>query len=120
MPNAGSWADSKLYEEAMFGGFLYRNVLQTSLVKAPNQIALTYAQVECLETRANRDYDGGIDIDFGQGSATQIGTTNEVKVEVSKTVRFTQPGPVVNDVNLLAHVMVPLSFDFWLHCGLFD
>jgi len=117
-PDRDSWAAAKLFEGAMFGGFLYRNVLQTSLVKTATQISFEYAQVECLDTQANRYYDGGIDIDFGQGSATQVGP-NQVQVAVSKTVRFTQPAPMAREVNLLAHVMVPLSFDFWLHCGLF-
>jgi len=117
-PDTSAWVASKLFEGAMFGGFLYRNVLQTTLINLPKQISLSYAQVECLDTQANRSYDGGIDIDFGQGSATEV-NPKEVQVAVSKTVRFTQPAPMAHDVNLLAHVMVPLSFDFWLHCGLF-
>jgi hypothetical protein len=117
-PDRTSWDGAKLFEAAVFGGSLYRNVLQTSLVNTPSKISFEYSQVECLDTQSGRSFDGGIDIDFGQGSATQAGAT-EVQVAVSKTVRFTQPAPSVRDVNLLAHVMVPLSFDFWLHCGLF-
>ena len=116
-PDRNSWDAAKLFEGALFGGSLYRNILQTRLINTPQQISFEYAQVECLDTQSGRFFDGGIDIDFGHGSATEAGT--QVQVAVSKTVRFTQPAPSARDVNLLAHVMVPLSFDFWLHCGLF-
>ncbi len=116
-PDETAWADRRLFEGAMFGGILFRNVLQTSLVKSPQEISLAYEQVECLDAVAYRSFDGGIDLDFGQGTAKVNGA--RIDITVSKTVHFTQPRPVSHDVNLLAHVMVPLSFDFWLHCGLF-
>jgi hypothetical protein len=121
-PKQVSWTDAKFFEAALFGGYLYRNVLKTSLIREPSQLSLVYAQVECLDTLADTYYDGGIDLDYGQGSATQSETdkkNHEVQVAVSKTVRFTQPTRQVSSVNQLAHVLVPLSFDFWLHCGLF-
>lgn len=117
-PSRSAWDDAKLFEGAIFAGSLYRNVLRTSLINSANQISLTYRQVECLETQGRRRFDGGIDIDFGHGTATQNGA--DVQVTVSKTVRFTQPEKQVDAVNRLAHVMVPLSFDFWLHAGIFE
>ncbi|HLK90702.1 MAG TPA: hypothetical protein VKZ18_12445 [Polyangia bacterium] len=112
-----AWPDRLLFEGAIFGGILYRNVLETSLVNSATEISLEYEQVECLDALAYRAFDGGIDLDVGQGSAKVNGA--QIDITVSKTVHFTQPKPVSHDVNLLAHVMVPLSFDFWLHCGLF-
>ncbi len=123
-PPLDQWTNRRLFEGAVFGGILYRNILQTSLVKTPNPLApttisLDYEQVECLDALAYRSFDGGIDLDFGNGSAVENPAGTQVKLTVSKTVHFTQPKPVSHDVNLLAHIMVPLSFDFWLHCGLF-
>jgi hypothetical protein len=115
--DAAAWTDRLLFEGAMFGGILFRNVLETSLVQTAQEISLEYEQVECLDALAYRSFDGGIDLDFGQGTAKVNGP--QIDITVSKTVHFTQPRPVSHDVNLLAHVMVPLSFDFWLHCGLF-
>jgi hypothetical protein len=114
-----SWRSAKLFEAALFGGFLYRNVLQTTLVKDAKKISLTYDQVECLDAgRGGRLSDGGIDLDTGEGTAQQD-ADGAIQVTVSKTVRFTQPSLLAPDINLLAQVMVPLSFDFWLHSGLF-
>ena len=112
-----AWSGRRLFEGAIFGGILYRNVLETSLIQTPSEISLQYEQVECLDAVAYRSFDGGIDLDFGQGTAKVNGA--QIDITVSKTVHFPQPRPVSRDVNLLAHVMVPLSFDFWLHCGLF-
>ncbi len=117
-PNREGWGPTQLFEAAIFDHYLYRNVLLTDLVNQPDRISLHYSQVECLETVARRRCDGGIDLDFGEGTAVRQ-PDGTVKLVVSKTVRFTQPEAAAAEVNLLAHVMVPLFFDFWLHAGLF-
>ncbi len=117
-PARDCWTPTQLFEAVVFDHYLYRNVLLTDRVNQPDKISLHYSQVECLETVARRPCDGGIDLDVGEGTATRE-PDGTVRLVVTKTIRFTQPQAATAEVNLLAHVMVPLCFDFWLHAGLF-
>ena len=121
-PDQTQWNGMNLFEAALFGGFLYRNVLETSLVNDKEEISLTYRQVQCLETKGRRAFDGGIDTDYGVGSVVAVkgeGVEAKVDMTLAKTVRFTQPRPLVGEVNALAHVAIPLFFDFYLHTAMF-
>jgi hypothetical protein len=120
--NPAPASDGLFFEEVMFAGFTYRNVLRTSYLddsKHPTDpiIRFEYAQYDCLQTiDAGQPMDGGLDVDNG---AVQCVADPEkkghVKITISKTVRFTQPEDCVEEVNALASVLVPLTFDSWLH-----
>jgi hypothetical protein len=116
---------STLYEEALFGGYSYRNVLNVSFTppasdQNPRTATYKYSQRACLETsRDPLDIQGGIDVDSGEASVVEI-NDETVKVDVNKQVRFTKPALFVEEMNDLAHVYVPLSLDSWIHGLIFS
>jgi len=110
------------FENVMVAGIRYRNVLQTSFTdnsKAnPAFVRFEYNQHECLNTKGSRLEDGGIDVDNGFSECVEDpkpGSPNNLRIRISKTVRFTRPGRFVKEMNDLAHVLVPLTLDAWLH-----
>ena len=115
---------STLYEEALFGGYVYRNVLNVSFttpkVDGCQTATYEYSQRACLETtRDPLDVQGGIDVDSGVATVVEI-DEETVQVNVNKQVRFTKPAFFVQEMNDLAHVYVPLSLDSWIHGLIFS
>lgn len=114
------------FEDVLFGGFRYRNVLKTSYADLsganPPSIKFHYEQYECLSTTSLALDDGGVDVDNGRSSCVPdpSNPTTQVQLDVSKTVRFTQPEYCLEEVNALAEVLVPLSLDIWLQTVLFN
>jgi hypothetical protein len=115
-----NWDNRLLYESALFGPFTFNNLLRTSCEASADGFDMRYSQFTCLNTEANRMLDGGIDVDFGFSRCSPAGG-GQVRLEIGKTVRFTQPSDPdeLEELNTLAHVMIPLSFDLWLHSLLF-
>jgi hypothetical protein len=117
-------AGGLFFEEVLFGGFTYRNVLTMSykedLAAASPSIKIEYGQYGCLNTKTSTTLeDGGIDVDNGFIECIPKGV-GQVKVSISKSVRFTKPSEFVDDVNVLAHVLVPLALDVLLHSLIFQ
>jgi hypothetical protein len=112
------------FEEVRFGGFTYRNVLATTYVDnsatADPNISFAYGQYLCLTTQSPTGVpeDGGIDVDNGIIECVRLNAT-QVRVTISKAVRFTGPADLVTEVNALAQVLVPLTLDIWLHSLMF-
>jgi hypothetical protein len=113
------------YEEALFGDYQYRNILKvtftknTGLKKKPHSASYEYSQHACLN--AARDplrVDGGIDVDCGLADVLSL-DDSQIRVTINKQVRFTKPALLVDELNDLAHVFVPLSLDSWLHTLIF-
>jgi hypothetical protein len=124
-PGTGpSWKDQMFFEGVIFGGFRYRNILWTSYTDESGStttkphIDFTYEQYECLNTKSVEVDDGGVDVDNG-GSHCEDALPGQVALTFRKTVRFTQPDYAVDEVNMLAEVLVPLTLDIWLHTALF-
>jgi hypothetical protein len=136
------------YEEALFGDYQYRNILKVTFTTYPggdpqdepsgkrrapaakkagrkpgkgDRASYEYSQHACLN--AARDplrVDGGIDVDSGFAAVEALdGTETRIKVTINKQVRFTKPALLVDELNDLAHVFVPLSLDSWLHTLIF-
>jgi hypothetical protein len=117
-----SWNDQLFFEDVIFGGFRYRNILWTSYTDASQvttnpYIHFEYEQYECLNTKSVDLDDGGVDVDNGSSNCVAAGS--QVALTFTKTVRFTQPDYAVDEVNMLAEVLVPLTLDIWLHTALF-
>jgi hypothetical protein len=118
--------DGFLYEEALFGGYSYRNILRVSYRSktkggAPTAASYEYSQHACLNTtRDPLEIDGGLDVDWGIASVSlkkgsPVKGKQRVEVKVGKKVRFTKPATLVDEMNDLGHLFVPLSLDSWLH-----
>jgi hypothetical protein len=125
-PGTGpSWEDQMFFEDVIFGGFRYRNILWTSYTDQSGAasepyIDFKYEQYECLNTKSVALDDGGVDVDNGGSHCEAAGIPGQVKLTISKTVRFTQPDYAIDEVNALAEVLVPLSLDIWLHSVMFN
>ncbi|HXU04759.1 MAG TPA: hypothetical protein VN903_27540 [Polyangia bacterium] len=127
-PNPGAlnaWGppgDGLFFEDVRVAGFRYRNVLKTSFVDnsqdpvAPS-ITFTYDQYDCLNTTDSEEpADGGIDVDVGFSECIpDPDNPGHVRIRIAKRVRFTQPAYCVDELNALATILVPLTFDSWLH-----
>ena len=113
------------YEEALFGDYQYRNILKVTFtkdqVKNPTFASYAYSQHACLDTaRDPLKVNGGIDIDGGLAKVEKVGGGSAIRVTINKQVRFTGPAFLVDELNDLAHVFVPLSLDSYLHSLIFD
>lgn len=119
-----SWDKQLFFEDVLFGGYEYRNILLTSFNDASGAavdplIDFQYQQYECLNTASVDLDDGGVDVDNGGSHCQAVpGHPEQVQIEFSKTVRFTQPDYAVEEVNALAAVLVPLALDMWLYTAL--
>ena len=129
-PALNAWGppgDGLFFEDVMVAGFRYRNVLQTSYVDtsgdptvAAPRIRFDYRQYDCLDTDSAEPAEGGIDVDHGFSECVQDPENpGQIILSIAKTVRFTQPAFCVDELNALASITVPLSFDSWLHDMMF-
>src|ERR1700758_3735949 len=116
------------FEDVTTLGFRYRNILVTQFVNQgfvgnphpfpprgpPPDIRFDYLQYECLNTGAAAgDEEGGIDTDNGFTECRAL--NGGVEVTISKNVRFTHPSALEPEINAIAHILVPLILDTWLH-----
>jgi hypothetical protein len=117
----GPPGDGLFFEDVLVAGFRYRNVLRTNYANNASDpaapfVLFQYAQYDCLDTESANRADGGIDVDVGFSECRPDRTNPaRVKVRIAKQVRFTQPRHCVGELNALASVLVPLTFDSWLH-----
>jgi hypothetical protein len=123
--DAGSfdkWDCGIFFEDVWIFDFRYRNILDTSRkIKRDHKnsekiesVAFRYWQLDCLTTDSVFGVtDGGIDVDSGE--ALCVATNGGVTVTFAKTVRFTEPAFLENDLAVLSHVVLPLMLDGWLH-----
>jgi len=107
-----------LFEEVLFGGFRYRNLLAVTF-EHPNEdtIRFRYTEDHCLTTHieGEGDVNGGVDVDSGLSEARRKGESKMVTITISKKVRFTQPARYQERLNALAEMSVPVALDHWLH-----
>jgi hypothetical protein len=116
---------STFYEEALFGGYSFRNILKVGFTKSIREnlggtAEYTYDQRACLDvSRDGLDVQGGIDVDSGRAAVRDNGD-GTITVEVTKAIRFTKPALFVQELNDLAHVFLPMSLDSWIHGLIFS
>ena len=123
----GPPGDGLFFEDVMVAGFQFRNVLKTSYVDtsgdptaAAPRIRFDYRQYDCLTTDSAEPAQGGIDVDHGFSECVEDPENpGQIILSIAKTVRFTQPAFCVDELNALASITVPLSFDSWLHDMMF-
>jgi hypothetical protein len=111
--------DRLFFEDVAFSLQKYRNVLAITVDPSSNEsLGYGYNEHQCLTTAEVSDPEdtvlGGVDVDSGFARA-KITATGEVRISIEKSVRFTQPAELAPDLNALAHVLVPLVLDTWLH-----
>jgi hypothetical protein len=119
------WPWRLFFEDVVVVGLQYRNILDTRLRQTLDahrrlvSFEFQYRQYDCLQTRSTGGVDdGGIDVDYG-GSSCWYGNNGKVNIQISKTVRYTEPSYLYGELNGLSHVLTPLVFDGWLHQMLF-
>lgn len=112
-----------LFEEVMFGGFRYRNLLAVTFEhQTADTIRFRYTEDHCLTTHTpdGQDLTGGVDVDSGHSEAKAKGDGSKVvTITISKKVRFSQPASFRERLNALAEMVVPLALDHWLHTVIF-
>jgi len=125
------------FEEAFFIGYTFRNILKTTFVNDSDfddanydasdpdpkpKIRFDYWQYDCLTTKDDngRVFVGGVDVDHGTSECfPDTANPGQVKIHISKTVRFTKPELFADELNFAEGILLPLAFDVWLHGLLF-
>jgi hypothetical protein len=110
--------DQHFFEDVLFGGFRYRNVLKVNYSVTRELASFKYEQFACLTTKQDTHIDGGIDVDSGE--VTVSSNKGGVTVTISKHARFTQPADLKSDLSDAAHVFVPMTLDSLLHSLVFS
>jgi hypothetical protein len=102
-----------LFEQVFFGGaIIYSNVINTRLAFSASRLQLDYSEVDCRTTWSPlRTADGGIDIDTGVAVIVPAAAAGFVRVTVTKTVRFTEPTPLVNTARPFFGALVKFTMD---------
>jgi hypothetical protein len=114
--------DARLFEQVLFmgGAIVYSNVINTKLRISAGRLRLDYSQVDCRTTDTLfNTVDGGIDIDTGLALVVPADTPDHVTVTVTKTVRFTEPTPLVDIADPLFDAVVQMTMTALLHSLIF-
>jgi len=113
-----TWAQPHLFFENVTFGFVssQRNLLRTTYTKSPARVRFFYEQFECLSSVFFfQENAGGIDVDTGEATLVQQPQPNKVRLDISKSVRFTQPSDELPVVDLVTSIAVQLVMDLLLY-----
>jgi hypothetical protein len=120
-PSTGPWSARKLFFENVTFGFVssQRNILYTTYTKTPTanptQVEFKYWQYECLSSVfMGEENMGGIDVDAGGATCVAL-PPNQVQLDISKNVRFTQPADELPLVDFVTSIAVQFVMDILLY-----